>query len=150
MWKCGISRTREADKNLSSSSAGVASATAWLAVVRCRRLGLRGTPFVSGECANLCEWQETCRGQLATNRSLKHVKVAAEWEEPDTRGVTVLKEPLCRWFIQAGDMLRGAEVIRGTQRFNQAATTGHWGTQSNRRGPHSEVGLDFKNHWLGW
>lgn len=43
-----------------------------------------------------------------------------------------------------GDMLRGAEVIRGTPGLNQAATTGHSGTQSNRRGPGSQRGLDFK------
>lgn len=34
-------------------------------------------------------------------RSAKRVKVAAEWEEPDIREVTVLKEPLCRWVIHA-------------------------------------------------
>lgn len=46
-------------------------------------------------------------------------------------------------------MLRGAEVIRGTRQLNQAATTGHWGTQSNRRGPDSEAGLDFNKRLIG-
>lgn len=32
-------------------------------------------------------------------QSAKHVKVAAEGEEPDIREVTVLKEPLCHSFI---------------------------------------------------
>lgn len=71
---------------------GVSSATAWLAGVRCALIKAAR----EATCVNSGRRAEVKRQQT---RSAKRVKVAAEWEEPDIREVTVLKEPLCRWFI---------------------------------------------------
>lgn len=49
-------------------------------------------------CVNSGRRAEVKRQQT---QSAKHVKVAAEWEEPDIREVTVLKEPLCRRLTHA-------------------------------------------------
>lgn len=73
---------------------GVSSATAWLAGVRCALIKAAQEAI----CVNSGRRAEVKRQQT---RSAKRVKVAAEWEEPDIREVTVLKEPLCRWFIHA-------------------------------------------------
>lgn len=90
--KCGtvsFGGTREGDKNRGEGGgASWARQLDWPGV-RCALIKAAQEAI----CVNSGRRAEVKRQQT---QSAKHVKVAAEWEEPDIREVTVLKEPLCR------------------------------------------------------